>query len=94
MVWGSPRAMAVAVGNSMEALGGRETITRRKEMVRRVITFIGAFFLGVFVAYLPSVKDQLGSQAVYQWLSLALAVLLFIAAAFVGRVVKKETAEA
>lgn len=60
-------------------------------MGRRVITFAGAFFLGVFVAYLPSVKDQLGTP-LYQWLSLVLAVLLFIAAAFVGRVVKKETA--
>lgn len=62
-------------------------------MGRRIVTFLGALFLGVFAGMYIDANAQL-QQPLYQWLCLALAVLLFIAAAFVGRPVEKESAEA
>lgn len=62
-------------------------------MGRRVVAFLGTFFLGVFAGMYVDANAILGQQPIYQWLCLALAVLLFIAAAFVGRPVKKESTE-
>jgi len=64
-------------------------------MARTIVAFLGAFFLGgaagiwVQTLELPKTQDPL-----YRWSCLALAILLFIAAAFVGRPVKKPAAEA
>ena len=62
-------------------------------MARTAIAFIGAFFLGMFVALLLSAQGLIEGQTVFQWACLALAILLFIAAAFVGQPHKKETTE-
>jgi F0F1-type ATP synthase assembly protein I len=62
--------------------------------MRAVVSFIGALFLGVFLGILADKQELFGQGQIYQWLPLALAVLLFIAAAFVGRPVKKESSQA